>query len=168
MSGMLQLRAAVPADLPALVSIYNEAIASRAATGHLEPFTVAEREAWFAGHQQAATPLFVAEVEGQVAGYATLSAYRGGRGAFAGCREISYYVAGAFRRRGVASALLDHAVEACSGLGVDLLLTFVLAHNDTSVAFLERRGFACWGRLPGVAVIDGQHCDHVIHGRRLT
>ena len=161
MSGPLNLRTALPADLPALVSIYNEAIASRAATGHLEPFTVAEREAWFAGHQQAATPLFVAEVEGQVAGYATLSAYRG-------CREISYYVAGTFRRRGVASALLDHAVEACPGLGVDLLLTFVLAHNDSSVAFLERRGFTCWGRLPGVAVIDGKRCDHVIHGRRLA
>jgi len=167
MSETLKLRAAVHDDLPALVSIYNEAIASRVATGHLEPLTVAEREAWFAGHQQPATPLFVTELEGQVAGYVTLSAYRGGRGAFAGCREISYYVAGAFRRRGIASALLEHAVDACAELGVELLLTFALAHNDASVAFLEQHGFDCWGRLPGVAIIDGQCFDHVIHGRHL-
>ncbi|RLA36876.1 MAG: hypothetical protein DRR03_03345 [Gammaproteobacteria bacterium] len=103
----------------------------------------------------------------RLSGYVTLSTYRGGRGAFAGCREISYYVAGAFRRRGVASALLEHAVDACAELGVDLLLTFALAHNDASVAFLERHGFDCRGRSPGVAVINGQCFDHVIHGRHL-
>jgi len=66
MSETLKRHAAVHDDLPALVSIYNEAIASRVATNHLEPFTVTEREAWFAGYQPPATPLFVTELEGQV------------------------------------------------------------------------------------------------------
>lgn len=164
----LLLRHAVHADLPALVAIYNEAIALRRATGHLEPFDVAGREAWFASHQVPATPLYVAELDGRVAGYATLSAYRGGRGALARNREISYYVAAHSSRRGVASALLAHAVAACPALGVDVLLAFLLSHNLPSIAFLEHHGFALWGRLPGVAQIDGATWDHLIYGRRVA
>ena len=164
----LRLRHAVHADLPALVAIYNEAIALRNATGHLEPFDVAGREAWFASHQAPATPLFVAELDGVVAGYGTLASYRGGRGAFAACREVSYFVAAAARRRGIASALLTHALAACPGLGVEVLVTFVLGHNAPSLAFLARHGFAEWGRLPGVAVIDGVARDHLILGRRVA
>ncbi len=162
------LRHAVRADLPALVAIYNAAIARRNATGHLEPFDVAGREAWFLGHLRAETPLYVAELDGEVVGYATLAPYRGGRGAFAGCREVSYFVAAEWQRRGVASALLEHVVAACPALGVDVLLAFLLAHNLPSIAFLEHHGFACWGRLPGVAHIDGATWDHVIYGRRLA
>ncbi|MDX1594236.1 MAG: GNAT family N-acetyltransferase [Gammaproteobacteria bacterium] len=167
MAGEPSIRAPARDDLPALVAIYNEAIAQRSATGHLVPFAAAEREAWFAGHLLPETPLFVAERDGAVAGYATLAHYRGGRGAFAGCREVSYFVAECHRRQGVASALLGHAVAACPALGVDVLLAFLLGHNRPSVAFLERHGFACWGRLPGVARIDGERRDHLVYGRQL-
>jgi phosphinothricin acetyltransferase len=162
------VRPAEHGDLPALVAIYNEAIARRHATGHLEPFDVAGREAWFAGHQQPATPLFVAEVDGEVAGYATLAAYRGGRGAFAACREVSYFVAVGRQRQGVASRLLAHVRAACPALGVEVLLAFLLAHNRPSIAFLEHHGFACWGRLPGIARIDGQAWDHLVYGLHLA
>jgi phosphinothricin acetyltransferase len=168
MTATVRVRPAVDADLPALVAIYNQAIASRVATGHLEPLTVAARQAWFAEHRRPATPLLVAELAGQVVGYATLAAYRGGRGAFAGCRELSYYVAADCRRRGVAGALLEHAVAACPALGVTALVCFLLAANGPSIALLERHGFACWGRLPALAVIDGHTCDHLIYGRRLA
>jgi len=162
-----RLRHAGHADLPALVAIYNEAIARRNATGHLEPFDVADREAWFASHLEPGTPLFVAELDGQVAGYATLAAYRGGRGAFAHCREVSYFVAADRQRRGIASAMLAHVQAACPALGVDVLLAFLLAHNSPSIAFLEHHGFTCWGRLPGVARIDGNAWDHLVYGLRL-
>lgn len=168
MTATVRVRPAVDADLPALVAIYNQAIASRVATGHLEPLTVNDRQAWFAEHRQPATPLWVAEVDGRVAGYATLAAYRGGRGAFAGCREISYYVADDCRRHGVGRALLDHAVASCPALGVTVLVAFLLARNAPSIALLEGHGFACWGRLPAVAVIDGHAADHLIYGRSLT
>jgi phosphinothricin acetyltransferase len=167
MTAELRIRAPGRADLPTLVAIYNEAIARRNATGHLEPFAVAEREAWFASHLNPETPLFIAEVDGRVAGYATLAAYRGGRGAFARCREVSYFVAADRQRRGIASALLAHVRSACSGLGVEVLLALLLAHNAPSIAFLEHHGFACWGRLPGVARIDGRAWDHLVYGLRL-
>ncbi len=163
-----RLRSAIHADLPALVAIYNAAIARRNATGHLEPFDVADREAWFTEHQRPATPLYVAELDGRIAGYATLAAYRGGRGAFAHCREVSYFIAADLQRHGIASALLGHVRAACPALGVDTLLAFLLAHNGPSIAFLEHHGFACWGRLPGVARIDGHAWDHLVYGLHLA
>ncbi len=167
MTAGLRIREARHVDLPALVAIYNEAIGRRHATGHLEPFAVADREAWFASHQQPGTPLYVVELDGRVAGYATLAPYRGGRGAFAACREVSYFVAADRQRQGIASALLAHVQAACPALGVEVLLAFLLAHNRPSIAFLEHHGFACWGRLPGVARIDGQAWDHLVYGLRL-
>ena len=167
MTAELRIRAPGRADLPALVAIYNEAIARRNATGHLEPFAVAEREAWFASHLNPETPLFIAEVDGRVAGYATLAAYRGGRGAFARCREVSYFVAADRQRRGIASALLAHVRSACSGLGVEVLLALLLAHNAPSIAFLEKWGFERWGLMPGVAEVDGNRWGHVTYGRHL-
>jgi phosphinothricin acetyltransferase len=164
----LRLRHAEHADLPALVAIYNGAIARRHATGHLEPFEVADREAWFASHREPGTPLYVAEFDGRVAGYATLAPYRGGRGAFAGCREVSYFVAADRQRLGIASALLGQVRAACPALGVEVLLAFLLGHNEPSIAFLEHHGFACWGRLPGVARIDGQAWDHLVYGLHLA
>ena len=45
--------------------IYNQAIALRHATGDLEPFTVAGREGWLAGHDPERAPVHVAELDGR-------------------------------------------------------------------------------------------------------
>jgi len=164
----LQLDFAAIADLPALTAIYNEAIALRHATGHLEPFTPAQRRAWFAAHDRIQHPLYVARRGAAVAGYATLSAYRGGRGAFRAARELSFFVAAAHLRQGVASALLTYLVADCSRVGVRTLLVFVLEHNRPSREFLAHHGFMPWGRLPQVAEIDACRQDHLILGRDLT
>lgn len=50
-------RAATPADLPAIVDIYNATIPSRLVTADLEPVSVASRERWFADHQRRTRPL---------------------------------------------------------------------------------------------------------------
>ena len=81
---------------------------------------------------------------------------------------MSYFVAADCQRRGIASALLGEVRAACPRLGIDVLLAFLLAHNLPSIAFLERHGFARWGRLPGVAHIDGAAWDHLVYGLRLA
>ncbi|HEY5790786.1 MAG TPA: GNAT family N-acetyltransferase [Gammaproteobacteria bacterium] len=163
----LILRAATRDDLPALVRIYNDAIALRYATGHLDPFSEAERVGWFEAHAADSCPLYVACSDGKVAGYAAFDPYRSGRGAFRATREISYYVAVDCQRRGVASALLAHALADCPRLGVRNLVSFLMAHNGPSRALLERHLFTLWGTLPGIAEIDGHSYDHVLYGRRL-
>lgn len=161
------IRMATHDDLPRLVEIYNQAIELRNATGDLEPFTIAEREGWFASHDPARAPIHVAELDGRVVGYNTLTNYREGRAAFRHAMETSYFVDAAARRRGVASALLADTMGSCAALGVTMLVCYLLDHNLPSRRFLERHGFALWGTLPGAGRIDGVERAHLIYGRRV-
>ena len=83
------VRDATEADLPAIVAIYNAAIPGRAATADTQPVTVEERREWFAKHEPARRPLWVAEIDGEVAAWIGRNgeAMRGSRqrAATAGC-----------------------------------------------------------------------------------
>jgi phosphinothricin acetyltransferase len=74
----------------------------------------------------------------------------------------------AFRRRGIGTALVRHALEACPALSVKILMAYVLEWNSASLHLLRKTGFNEWGRLPGVADFDGVACGHVLMGRRVT
>ena len=151
-------------DLPALVSILNEAIA-RHQNALLAPVRVEEREAWFAAHPPEAHPLWVAEASGAVAGWCSLGPWRAGRGALRRTAEISVYVAPDRQRQGVGTALVRHALEAAPGLGIRTLLAIGLETNAASLALFLREGFERWGALPGVAEIGGQRLGQWILGR---
>jgi phosphinothricin acetyltransferase len=174
----MHIRDAVEADLPALVAIYNEAVAE-ARTADTEPQTVAGRRAWFERHDR--LPLLVAEIGGgdgndgngnaEIAGYASLSEYRPGRAALRGVVEISYYVAAAHRRKGVATNLIQAGIDHCPALGVHSLFGILLEDNAPSIALLERFGFERWAHLPRVAIFPDADGDrgvgHVYYGRRV-
>jgi phosphinothricin acetyltransferase len=64
----VSVRPCEPRDLPAIVRIYNDEIATGVATWDEELWTMEQRQAWFEGHD-AATPILVAETAG-VAGFA--------------------------------------------------------------------------------------------------
>ena len=159
------IRTATLDDLPAIVAIYNEAVADRFATADLEPATVQDRVGWLAAHDERTHPVYVAEEEGAIAGWCSLSAYRGGRAAVRRTAEISYYVARAARRRGIGLALVGHAVREAPALGLHVLFAIILERNAASIRLMERCGFARWGRLPDVAEIDGELVAHVYYGR---
>jgi phosphinothricin acetyltransferase len=152
-------------DLSSIVEIYNEAVRQRFATADLEPVTVEQRSGWFHEHDPASLPLYVAEREGAVAGWCSLSAYRPGRAALTRTAEISYYVASAIRRRGVATALVRHAIEQAPRFGKHVLFGILLERNAPSIRLLTTCGFELWGRLPDAALIDGELVSHVYYGR---
>ena len=66
------IRAATPADVPAIAEIYNEAILTTTATFDLEPKSLADRAEWLQS-RGARHPVLVAEVDGRVVGFAALS-----------------------------------------------------------------------------------------------
>jgi L-amino acid N-acyltransferase YncA len=162
---MVTIRAATITDLPAIVAIYNEAVAQRFATADLDPITIADRSQWFHDHDPASYPIFVAEREGTVAGWCSLSAHRPGRAALRRTAEISYYVRAADRGRGVATALVQHAIDQAPRLGKHVLFGILLERNDASIRLLKKCGFQLWGRLPDVALIEGELVSHVYYGR---
>ena len=161
------IRHALEADLPAIVAIYNAAIPGRLATADTAAVSVDSRREWFTAFDPASRPLWVAEHGGQVAGWLGLRSFYG-RPAYHRTVEAAVYVAPDMQRRGIAGALLSHALAAAPSLGVSTLVAFVFGHNDASLALFHRAGFADWGTLPRVAELDGVERDLVILGKRLT
>jgi phosphinothricin acetyltransferase len=160
-------RAAQPADLPAIVSIYNHTIPSRKVTADLEPVSVASREAWFAEHAAANRPLWVAEDdEGHIAAWLSFSDFNR-RPAYAGTAELSIYVREDCRRQGLGRQLLADAIEVAPKLGLHSLIGLIFGHNQPSLSLFNAFGFTSWGMLPRVAVMDGREYDLVIVGRRV-
>lgn len=161
------IRHAVEDDLLEIVSIYNASIPARLATADTEPVSVESRVGWFRRHEPSRGPLRVLEREGQVAGWLAFEPFYG-RPAYGATAEVGVYVAPAYQRSGVATALMQDAVAIAPDLGYRTLLGFVFGHNAPSLRLFERFGFESWGSLPRVAELDGVERDLVILGRRVA
>jgi L-amino acid N-acyltransferase YncA len=160
------IRLATEADLPAIVAIYNASIPGRLATADTTPVTVDGRREWFRSFSPESRPLWVAEATGRVAGWLSLRSFYG-RPAYHRTVEAGVYVSPGFQRRGIAKALLHHAMAAAPALGIATILAFVFGHNGPSIALFRSAGFADWGTLPSVAELDGTERDLLILGKRL-
>jgi len=162
----MEIRLATPDDWPAIIAIYNQAVAEPFCTADTEPATLESRSDWLAQHKGGRYPLFVAEKE-QVVGWCSLSPWRAGRKALEKTAEVSYYIDRRQRGRGVGSRLLRHALEHGPELGFSHLLAILLERNAGSIALLEKFGFARWGYLPEVADFGSQCCGQYLYGRRI-
>jgi phosphinothricin acetyltransferase len=160
------IRDARESDLEDIVAIYNASIPGRLATADTEPVSIESRRAWFTERDVARHPVWVYEAQDAVAGWLSFGKFYG-RPAYAATAEVSIYVEPHAQRRGIASALMDRALQRAPGLGLSTFLGFVFAHNEQSVALCHKYGFAQWGRLPRVAVVDGVERDVLILGRRV-
>ena len=164
----LKFRVAAIDDLPAIIEIYNQAVPSHRSTARTDPVTVDERKSWFQEHQPDKYPIFVAELDGRVIGWCSLSVYRPGRAALRFTAEISYYVDHAFQRQGVGKALVYHALEVSPSLGIKNIVAVLIDRNDASRKLLEKLGFQQWGHLPRVLDFNGEECGEFYYGKRVT
>ncbi|TJZ77649.1 GNAT family N-acetyltransferase [Chitiniphilus eburneus] len=159
-------RIATRADLPRIVEIYNATIPSRQVTADLVPVSVASREPWFDAHAPQRHPLWVAERDRQVVGWLSYSAFHS-RSAYDGTAELGIYVNETERGHGLGRQLLRDAIAHAPALGLHTLVGLIFGHNAPSLALFEAHGFARWGDLPEVAILDGVARDLVIVGRKV-
>lgn len=162
------IRKAAISDLPEIVRIYNDAIALGGITCDIDLFTIEDRIPWFELHQSSEYPLFVYEVDGNVAGYSHLSAYRAGRRAVEKVTEISYYVNKNYRKQGIGSILVNHTINQAKELGYEQVIAMIVEGNYGSENLLMKHGFCQWGRMPKVAVFNGNKHDHIYYGLNLV
>lgn len=160
------IRAATEADLGAIVGIYNASIPGRLATADTVPVTIDARRSWFRDRDFARHPVWIAERAGRPAGWLSFGKFYG-RPAYAATAEVSIYVDPGDQRAGIATRLMQEALDRAPELGLSTLLGFVFAHNHPSLGLCRRFGFETWGHLPRVAVLDGAERDLLILGRRL-
>lgn len=160
------IRLATPADLSAIVSIYNEAVANRL-TADTELVTLSQRKDWLSQHPIDHYPVYVYVSNQTVVGWLSLSAWRPGRKALHGVAEVSYFIRQDYHRKGIASKLLSETIVQAPALGLRHLMAILLATNRPSIALLEKFGFSQWGYLPQVAQFGDQSVDQVIYGRAI-
>ncbi len=161
------MRSATVDDLPAIVAIYNSTIPSRLATADTAEVTVESRMEWFRQHDPARHPLLVHEDGGKVVAWVSFQAFYG-RPAYDHTAEISIYVAPESRGQGLGKRLLLEALGMTSRLGIKTVLAFVFSHNEPSVRLFKSAGFEEWGRLPGVAEMDGREYSLTILGKQVS
>lgn len=155
----MQIRTARQEDLLELLEIYNYEVEKGVATLDLTPRTVEEWQSWFDRHNVENHPLIVAKIDGSVAGYASLSSYRE-KEAFRSTVELSIYVAPAFRRRGVAGALMADIIEqAKADERTHTVVSVITAGNEASRKLHEKFGFEFCGTIREVGVKFGEYRD---------
>jgi len=162
----IKIRDAIEADLPAIVEIHNAAIGSGISTAQLEPVTVEGRREWFRAHSPAQYPIWVAELDGAIAGWLSFREFLP-RCAYRGTVEVSVYVHETFRRRGIGRRLLQQAIARGPQLEMHSLVGLIFSHNEPSIALFRVAGFERWGFLPGIARVDQKTRDLTIFGRAL-
>ncbi|MEE2033274.1 helix-turn-helix domain-containing GNAT family N-acetyltransferase [Rhodococcus chondri] len=172
--GVLTVRPCCPEDVPADVTvrrlhdgdweavrrIYAEGIATGTATFTTE---VPDREVlddqWLPEHR------WVAEIDGQVVGWATLSPVSN-RECYRGVVENSVYVADGMRGRGVGKALLRTQVIAADRAGLWTLQTSIFPENRASLALHHSAGFRTVGVRERIGKLAGVWRDTVLLERR--
>ncbi|GGK66691.1 GNAT family N-acetyltransferase [Nocardia camponoti] len=144
------IRDANTADLPAILAIHNTNIASSTAIWDTEEVDLAEREAWFASRTADGMPVLAAEIDGELAGYASYGQWRPKSG-YRYSVENSVYVDERFHRRGVATALLTELISRATTSGrVHAMIAAIETGNSASIVLHERFGFKTVGQMPEV------------------
>lgn len=155
----MEIRRAEDKDLKALLDIYNYEVEYGISTLDLHPKSLEEWEKWFRMHNVENHPLLVAELDGQVAGYASLSSYRE-KEAYRSTVELSVYVGVSFRRQGVATRLMEVILEEAKKDGdTHMVVSVITSGNEASVRLHEKYGFAFCGTIHEVGVKFGRYRD---------
>lgn len=160
------VRDAEEADLPGVLTIYNDVIARSTAVFSDQPVTLEDRRAWFAQRRSLGYPVLVAADAQGVAGFASFGDFRSWPG-YRHTVEHSIHVREGVRRSGVGSLLLEPLLARAAALGKHVMLAGIDGDNAVSLAFHARFGFVEAGRLREVGYKFGRFIDLVFLQRAL-
>jgi phosphinothricin acetyltransferase len=139
----VDIRRATDRDSAAILEIYNAEVLTSTATLDLVPRTEEEQRSWMAAHS-GVYPALVAEDDGGVLGFASLSPYRP-RPGYSTAVENSVYVAESARRRGIGRALLEAIVDSARTHGFHSVIARITAEQGASIALHKAVGFEIVG-----------------------
>jgi L-amino acid N-acyltransferase YncA len=164
---LLEIRAAIAADLPFVTEIYADAVRKGTATFELVPPDLAEMTRRFQALNNGSFPYFVAVSEGSVVGYAYASSYRP-RPAYRFTVENSVYLRPALHRRGIGRELLERLIIECEARGYRQMIAVIGdSANAASIGVHAACGFQMIGTHPSVGLKFGRWLDTVMMQREL-
>jgi L-amino acid N-acyltransferase YncA len=154
---MISIRHATADDNPAIMEIYNEAVLNTAATFDTELRTSEKQLEWWNKHKQN-HPVLVAEEDGKVIGWASLSPWSD-RCAYDTTVEVSVYVNKDFRGQGTGSKLLELITIEGKGCGNHTVLSRITQGNESSIHIHEKAGYKSIGVMKEVGFKFGKFLD---------
>lgn len=154
---MLTIRQATPADLGQITEIYNDAIQKTTATFDTELKTLEEQESWFAEHD-ASHPVLIAEQDGLVTGWASLSQWSD-RCAYNATAEISLYVKEDYREKGIGKQLMKAIIQEGKKAGLHTVIARIAGSNKISADLCKSFGFQYIGTMREVGKKFGKLLD---------
>jgi L-amino acid N-acyltransferase YncA len=163
----MPIRPAQPRDLAVITAIYDDAVRHGTASFELDPPDQAEMARRYESLRAGGYPYLVAELEGDIVGYAYAGPYRA-RPAYRWSIEDSIYVARQAQRRGIGRALLARLVAEAEAGGFRQMLAVIGDSANTGSVELHRvAGFRLVGTFENVGFKFGRWLDTVLMQREL-
>jgi L-amino acid N-acyltransferase YncA len=144
-------------DLHSILEIYNQGIIDRIATLEEAPKDEAYIKEWFEKHSGRYKAI-VAEVEGQIVGWASLNQYNG-RSAYNGVADISVYISRDFRGKGIGKILLRELESTAKENGFHKMVLFTFPFNQLGQGLYNKMGLREVGIFQNQGILDGQFVD---------
>ena len=160
------IRDATEADLPAILAIYNDVLASSTAIFSEIPSTLEHRRQWFHSRRELGYPVLVADDGQGVLGFASFGDFRSWPG-YRHTVEHSVHVRADARGRGLGRELMVALLERAVRLGKHVMVAGVDAENLVSIRMHQRLGFQRAGTLHQVGCKFGRWLDLALLEQRL-
>lgn len=154
------IRPATLQDQPGILEIYNESVLHSTATFDTDPRTPEKQLEWFNRHK-ANHPVLVAEDDGKIAGWASLSPWSD-RCAYDSTVEVSVYLAPEQRGKGLGFQLLQQVTEAGRKAGNHTVISRISSDNLASIRIHEKAGYSTVGTMKELGFKFGRFLDVVM------
>lgn len=155
-----KIRSMAADDWPSVKAIYQEGIDTGIATFETE---VPKWDLWNEAHLGHSR--LVAEQDGKIAGWATLSAVSD-RCVYGGVAEVSVYVSASKQGKGIGTRLLNALIQHSEENGIWTLQAGIFAENKASIKLHQTCGFRIVGRREKLGCLYGEWKDVMLLERR--
>ena len=161
------IRAAQPQDLAVITAIYDHAVRHGTASFELEPPDAGEMTRRYETLRCGGYPYLVAEIDGELLGYAYAGPYRA-RPAYHWSVEDSIYIAPRSHRRGIGRALIERLIAEAEAAGFRQMIAVIGdSANAGSIELHRGAGFRMVGTFDNVGFKFGRWLDSVLMQRPL-
>ena len=162
----MDVRDATEEDLPGILAIYNDVIATSTAIYTESAVTLADRAEWMKARREQGYPVLVTEDETGITGYGSFGEFR----AWPGYRhtvEHSVHVRADRRAHGIGAAIVAELLRLAAAMKKHVMIAGVDADNIASLRLHERLGFEKVAHFREVGWKFGRWLDLVFLQRRL-
>ena len=158
----ISIRSAEPRDIAAITRIYAHAVRHGTASFEIDPPDEAEMARRYETLRAGGHPYLVAELGGEVAGYAYAGPYRA-RPAYRRTVEDSIYIAPQAQRRGIGRALLERLIVEAQARGFRQMIAVIGdSAQAPSITLHKAFGFHHVGTFDAVGFKFGRWLDSML------